>query len=76
MGVGAAYMMAGASRDDVVYCAMPLFHANAQVLAIAMSLAVPCGLALAPRFSKSRFLSDVRVTARRSSTTSAARSRT
>jgi len=60
MGVGAAYMMAGATRDDVVYCAMPLFHANAQVLAIAMSLAVPCGLALAPRFSKSRFLPDVR----------------
>jgi fatty-acyl-CoA synthase len=60
MGVGAAYMMTGATRDDVVYCAMPLFHANAQVLAIAMSLAVPCGLALAPRFSKSHFLSDVR----------------
>ena len=40
---GAAYMMTGATRDDVIYCAMPLFHANAQVLAIAMSLAVPCG---------------------------------
>jgi fatty-acyl-CoA synthase len=60
MGTGAAYMMAGATRDDVVYCAMPLFHANAQVLALAMSLVVPCGLALAPRFSKTRFLSEVR----------------
>ena len=60
MSAGAAYMMTGATRDDVVYCAMPLFHANAQVLALGMSLAVPCGLALAPRFSKSRFLDDVR----------------
>jgi fatty-acyl-CoA synthase len=60
MSVGAAYMMTGATRDDVVYCAMPLFHANAQVLALGMSLAVPCGLALARRFSKTRFLADVR----------------
>ncbi len=60
MGTGAAYMMAGATPDDVVYCAMPLFHSNAQVLALAMSLTVPCGLALARRFSASRFLDDVR----------------
>jgi fatty-acyl-CoA synthase len=60
MSVGAAYMMTGATRDDVVYCAMPLFHANAQVLALGMSLAVPCGLVLAPRFSKGAFLPDVR----------------
>jgi fatty-acyl-CoA synthase len=60
MAAGAAYMMTAATRDDVVYCAMPLFHANAQVLALGMSLAVPCGLALAPRFSKTRFLDDVR----------------
>jgi len=60
MATGAAYMMTGATRDDVVYCAMPLFHANAQVLALGMSLAVPCGLVLARRFSASRFLDDVR----------------
>jgi fatty-acyl-CoA synthase len=60
MSAGAAYMMTGATRADVVYCAMPLFHANAQVLALGMSLAVPCGLALARRFSKTAFLSDVR----------------
>src|SRR5262249_3561151 len=60
MSVGAAYMMTGATRDDVVYCAMPLFHANAQILALGLSLAVPCGLALARRFSKTRFLGDVR----------------
>jgi fatty-acyl-CoA synthase len=60
LSLGAAYVMAGATRDDVVYCAMPLFHSNAQVLALGMSVAVPCGLALARRFSKSRFLDDVR----------------
>jgi fatty-acyl-CoA synthase len=60
MSTGAADMMTGATRDDVVYCAMPLFHANAQILALGMSLAVPCGLVLARRFSKSRFLDDVR----------------
>jgi fatty-acyl-CoA synthase len=60
MSTGAAYMMTGATRDDVVYCAMPLFHANAQVLALGMSLAVPCCLVLARRFSKTHFLADVR----------------
>jgi fatty-acyl-CoA synthase len=60
MSTGAGYMMAGATRDDVVYCAMPLFHANAQILALGLSLAVPCGLALARRFSKTQFLADVR----------------
>jgi fatty-acyl-CoA synthase len=60
MSTGAAHVMTGATRDDVVYCAMPLFHANAQILALGMSLAVPCGLVLARRFSKSRFIDDVR----------------
>jgi fatty-acyl-CoA synthase len=53
-------MLTQATPDDVVYCAMPLFHSNAQILALGMSLAAGCGLALTPRFSKSRFLSDVR----------------
>lgn len=57
---GAGYMMAGATRDDVVYCAMPLFHANAQILALGLSLAAGCQLVLARRFSKTRFLDDVR----------------
>ena len=60
MGLGAALMVTKATPDDVVYCAMPLFHSNAQVLALAMSLAAGCGLALARRFSKTRFLADVR----------------
>ncbi|HXJ36925.1 MAG TPA: AMP-binding protein [Candidatus Eisenbacteria bacterium] len=60
MSLGAAYMMTDATRDDVVYCAMPLFHANAQILALGMSLAVPCTLVLVRRFSKTAFLPDIR----------------
>jgi fatty-acyl-CoA synthase len=60
MAHGAVHMMAGATPDDVVYCAMPLFHSNAQILSLGVALAAPCTLVLARRFSKSRFLSDVR----------------
>jgi fatty-acyl-CoA synthase len=60
MAEGAAAMLAQATPNDVVYCAMPLFHSNAQILALGLSLAAGCGLALAPRFSKTRFLDDVR----------------
>lgn len=59
-GVGGAMTMTHATSADVVYCCMPLFHSNAQILALSMSLAVGCRLALARRFSKSRFLDDVR----------------
>jgi fatty-acyl-CoA synthase len=57
---GAAHLAMQLGPDDVVYCAMPLFHSNAQILALGASLAAGCGLALAPRFSKTRFLADVR----------------
>jgi fatty-acyl-CoA synthase len=60
MAEGAAAMLAQATPDDVVYCAMPLFHSNAQILALGLSLAAGCGLALTRRFSKTRFLDDVR----------------
>jgi fatty-acyl-CoA synthase len=60
MSEGAVGMLTHATPDDVVYCAMPLFHSNAQILALGMSLAAGCGLALVPRFSKTRFLDDVR----------------
>ncbi|HWP64940.1 MAG TPA: AMP-binding protein [Candidatus Limnocylindria bacterium] len=60
MAEGAAALLTQATPEDVVYCAMPLFHSNAQVLALGMSLASGCGLALARRFSKTRFLDDVR----------------
>ncbi len=60
LGQGAAFLAMQLTTDDVIYCAMPLFHSNAQILALAASLAAGCGLALAPRFSKTRFLADVR----------------
>jgi fatty-acyl-CoA synthase len=52
--------MCHCTPDDVVYCAMPLYHANAQILALAPPLLAGGGLALARRFSKSAFLADVR----------------
>ncbi len=60
MSQGAVFMVAQATADDVVYCAMPLFHANAQILALGVALAAGGTLVLARRFHKSRFLDDVR----------------
>jgi fatty-acyl-CoA synthase len=60
MAQGAAHLMAQCTPDDVVYCAMPLFHANAQVLGLGTALAGGAALALARRFSARRFLADVR----------------
>ena len=57
---GAAYMAMQYTPDDVCYCAMPLFHSNAQILALGATIVSGAGLALARRFSKSRFLADVR----------------
>ena len=60
LGWGACAHMCHCTADDVIYCAMPLYHANAQVLAFAPPLVTGATLALAPRFSKSSFLADVR----------------
>jgi acyl-CoA synthetase (AMP-forming)/AMP-acid ligase II len=60
LGWGASSFMCHITLDDVVYCAMPLYHANAQILALAPALLAGAGLALARRFSKSGFLADVR----------------
>ena len=50
----------GYDRDDVAYCAMPLFHGNALMVLWGPSLAVGATVALARRFSASGFLPDVR----------------
>ena len=50
----------GYHRDDVSYCAMPLFHGNALMALWAPSLHVGATLALRPRFSASAFIDDVR----------------
>jgi fatty-acyl-CoA synthase len=46
--------------DDVCYVSMPLFHSNAVLAGLAPALASGATLALARRFSASRFLDDVR----------------
>ncbi len=50
----------GFESDDVCYCPMPLFHGNAIMALWAPALAVGASVALAGRFSASRFLADVR----------------
>jgi fatty-acyl-CoA synthase len=60
LGWGASRFMCQFTADDIVYCAMPLYHANAQILAFAPPLLAGGGVSLARRFSKSAFLGDVR----------------
>jgi fatty-acyl-CoA synthase len=60
LGWGASTYMCQFTPRDTVYCAMPLFHANAQVLALTPALIGGGCLALARRFSKTNFLADVR----------------
>jgi fatty-acyl-CoA synthase len=50
----------GYDRDDVAYCAMPLFHGNALMVLWGPTLVVGATVALARRFSASGFLPDVR----------------
>jgi fatty-acyl-CoA synthase len=47
-------------RRDVTYCAMPLFHGNAVMALWAPSLTAAATVCLAPVFSASGFLPDVR----------------
>ncbi len=60
VGWAAAMQMCRFTREDTVYCAMPLYHPNAQVLAVVPALSAGGTIALARRFSKSGFLPDVR----------------
>jgi crotonobetaine/carnitine-CoA ligase len=50
----------GLGASDVLYCTLPLFHINAQAYSTMGSLGAGGVLALAPRFSASRFWDDVR----------------
>jgi len=60
LGWGASVHMCQFTPADTVYAAMPLFHANAQVLALVPALSAGGCIALARRFSKSSFLFDIR----------------
>ncbi len=62
--------------DDVLYCAMPLFHGNALNANLFPALRAGATIVLRRKFSASGFLPDVRGTASRSSTRSAVRSTT
>jgi len=46
--------------DDVLYCAMPLFHGNALFANLFPALAAGASLVLRPRFSASEFVTDIR----------------
>jgi fatty-acyl-CoA synthase len=46
--------------DDVLYCAMPLFHGNALNAIVFPALATGAAIALRERFSASQFMPDVR----------------
>ena len=48
------------SRDDVPYCAMPLFHGNVLNAAVFPAMRVGATLVLKRRFSASEFIDDVR----------------
>lgn len=52
--------MLGLRADDVCYVAMPMFHSNAVMAGWAPALVCGATVALARRFSASRFLDDVR----------------
>ncbi len=48
------------SEADIYYICMPLFHANALLMQLFGSLIVGCEAVIAPRFSASGWLNDVR----------------
>jgi len=60
LGWGASMHMCHFTSADTVYAAMPLYHANAQILAVAPALSVGGCIALVQRFSKTNFLPDIR----------------
>jgi len=51
---------AGFTAEDVLYCAMPLFHGNALNTCVIPAMAAGASLVLRRRFSASGFLPDVR----------------
>ncbi len=59
----ACYAMGQASirmkPDDVFYCCLPLYHNNALTLAFSSSLGVGASIAIARKFSASRFWDDI-----------------
>ena len=50
----------GATRDDIFFCCMPLFHSNAQVLQVVAPLMVGGQVSIWPEFSASKWLDQIR----------------
>ena len=50
----------GFGPDDVLYCAMPVFHGNALMAIVFPALGMGASIALKRKFSASGFLPDVR----------------
>jgi crotonobetaine/carnitine-CoA ligase len=50
----------GVRQNDVIYCCLPLFHLNALTLQAYCALIAQCKLVLAPGFSASKWLPDIR----------------
>jgi fatty-acyl-CoA synthase len=57
---GSVVAMENLVGDDVVYCAMPLFHSNAMITCWTPALAAGAEIVMRRRFSASGFLPDVR----------------
>jgi acyl-CoA synthetase (AMP-forming)/AMP-acid ligase II len=49
----------GITRNDRILTFLPLHHANPQMYSVMSALTVGCSIAIAPRFSASRFLEQV-----------------
>src|SRR3546814_17669720 len=47
-------------RDDVLYCALPLYHINALTVSWSAMLGAGCMLALGRKFSATRFWDEIR----------------
>jgi fatty-acyl-CoA synthase len=62
MAIQASVMAKGSGfgSDDVMYCAMPMFHGNALNTCVMPAMAAGAALVLRRRFSASGFLPDVR----------------
>ena len=50
----------GLNSDDIIYTFLPLYHANPQVYCVLTALATEGSIALAERFSASRFWQEIR----------------
>jgi len=59
-GYGFGLFAMGLGPRDVVYCCLPLFHSNGFLVSLSSALVSGSTLALARKFSASRFWSDVR----------------